>query len=141
MISIKYSPKGTPFLWAKTLHEELNIATPLDDWFPKMINVGFTKDQDYSYVTKVKDWAVNIDMAKHIAIIQKTARGKALREYLLYLDSKVKEGQLLTHQQISVLFDLCRVFGFSLSKNFYRKNTMKSLKKNMKDGGNIELEF
>jgi phage anti-repressor protein len=112
MITVKHSLKGTPFIWAKELHEELNITIPLKDWFIQMIDVGFTKDLDYSYIQKASDWAVNIDMVKHIAIIQKTARGKALREYLLYLDSKVKEGQLLNHQQISVLFDLCRVFGF-----------------------------
>lgn len=128
MIDIYHSKKGTPYVWASELHKELNIGIPLSQWFPRMIEYGFTKNQDYSQHNKIVklvqgeskmkyDWAVQIDMAKHIAMIQQTERGKALRYYLLNLDSKVQEGKLLNYQQISVLFDLCRVFGlFSIQE-------------------------
>lgn len=123
MIEVSYSKIGTPYVWASKLHQELNIGTPLSVWFPRMIEYGFIENQDFSQHNKnVKlvqggsnikhDWAVRIEMAKHIAMIQRTARGKAIREYLLNLDNKIQEGKLLNHQQISVLFDLCRVFGF-----------------------------
>lgn len=123
MIEIGYSKKGTPYVWASALHQELNIGIPLSMWFPRMIDYGFVENQDFSShhnfvmtannMKKQKfDWAVHIDMAKHIAMIQRTERGKALRQYLLNLDNKVQEGKLLDHQQLSVLFDLCRVFGF-----------------------------
>ena len=123
MIKIHYSKKGSPFVWASELHKELNIGTPLSMGFARMIEYGFVENKDFSRHNKIVmsanniektkyNWAVQVEMAKHIAMIQRTARGKAMREYLLNLDNKVQEGKLLNHQQLSVLFDLCRVFGF-----------------------------
>lgn len=123
MINVYYSKKGTPYVWASELHEELNISTRLSNWFPRMIEYGFVENKDYSQHNKsieleqggsnIKhDWAVSVDMAKHIAMLQRTEQGKAVREHLLNLDNKVQEGKLLNHQQLIVLFDLCRVIGF-----------------------------
>lgn len=128
MIEISYTKKRTPFVWASDLHKKLNIKTPLRIWFPRMIEYGFTVNEDYFGVDKnvraekggmqvKKDWAVHIEMTKHIAMIQRTSRGKALRDYLINLDNKVQKGTLLNHQQILALFDLCRVLGlFSIQK-------------------------
>ena len=127
-MNIYYTQKGTAYVWASELREELGIKTQLRTWFPRMIEYGFTENEDYYQTTKnvrlvqggfneVKDWAVNIEMAKHVAMIQRTEKGKALRKYLISLDTKVQEGDLLNRQQLSVLFDLCRVFGlFSVQK-------------------------
>lgn len=119
MIAVSYSKKGTPYVWASELRQKLNISESLITWFPRMIKYGFKENEDY-YKMSVRiengtiqiEWAVRIEMAKHIAMIQQTTRGKAIREYLLNLDNKVQEGQLLNHEQISVLFDLCNVLGF-----------------------------
>lgn len=53
-----------------------------------------------------------MDMAKHIAMIQKSPMGKQIRQYLMNLDKKVQDGAYLTHAQISVLFDLVKALGF-----------------------------
>lgn len=135
MISIHYTKKKTPYVWASELHKELNIKTPLRKWFPRMIDYGFIENEDYYQVDKnvrlvqggykIKhDWAVQLDMAKHIAMIQRTEKGKALRKYLIGLDKKVQEGLLLSKQQLSVLFELCEVFGYfsvqeKLEQNHY----------------------
>jgi len=119
MIKIRYSKKDTPYILASELHQKLNISESLITWFPRMIRYGFKENEDYYQMsiqiekgTIQLEWAVRIEMAKHIAMIQQTAKGKAIREYLLNLDNKVQEGKLLSHQQMSVLFDLCRVFAF-----------------------------
>ncbi|MBD1398295.1 antA/AntB antirepressor family protein [Pontibacter sp. JH31] len=123
MVNIHYSPKGTPYVWASDLHAHLEIDSPLSEWFSHILGYGFVLNEDYSYHPKQialpdgdynekKEWAVQLDMAKHIAMIQRTDKGKALRDYLLRLDSEVNEGARLNHLQISALFDLCKVMGF-----------------------------
>ncbi|MFC6998023.1 antA/AntB antirepressor family protein [Rufibacter roseus] len=123
MLEIHYSQKGTPFVWASNLHSELNIETPLRVWFPRMIDYGFELNQDYSehnleVVTSrggksiKRDWAVQLDMAKHIAMVQKSEMGKRVRQHLMDLDKKVQDGAYLTHAQISVLFDVVKALGF-----------------------------
>ena len=128
MIDIHKSKKGTSFVWASDLHKHLEIQTPLNQWFPRMIEYGFIKNQDYYQQNKIvelaqggskikHEWAVQVDMAKHIAMIQRTQKGKALREYLLSLDKKVQEGELLSRQQILALIEICKVLGlFSVQK-------------------------
>lgn len=128
MIEVHKSPKGTPYVLASDLHKELEIATRLSTWFPRMIEYGFEKSKDFHQLHKkeqlvqggfniVHDWAVQLDMAKHIAMIQRTQKGKALREYLLGLDKKVQEGELLSRKQILALIEICKVLGlFSVQK-------------------------
>lgn len=138
MIKINYSPKGTPFVWASDLHAQLAVGTPLSTWFPRMIEYGFEENLDYSRHNKfvesagsIKkaafDWAVQIDMAKHIAMMQRTKEGKAIREYLLGLDKKVAEGMLLTHAQMAALFDICRVMGFFSVQVFFENENFTNI--------------
>jgi phage anti-repressor protein len=94
-----------------------------------MIEYGFEEGKDYSLhknvqrvngiTNEVHDWAVQIDMAKNIAMIQRSDRGKAIREYLLNLDKRVQEGHLLNHAQISVLLEICKVLGFFTIQKFF----------------------
>ena len=127
MIDVYYNTKNEPFVFASELHKILNIATPLSIWFPRMIEYGFTEDVDYYSDNKIVssskkpvfDWAVTIDMAKNIAMIQRSKQGKEIRDYLLNLDKKVTEGEYLNHAQIMALFDICKVMGyFSVQKYF-----------------------
>jgi anti-repressor protein len=128
MIEIHKSKKGTPFVIASDLHRELEIGTPLAIWFPRMIEYGFTENIDYyQFNINVKleqggntvryDWSVHIEMAKHIAMIQRSTRGKALREYFLDLERKRNQGELLTREQIIALIEITNVLGlFSMQE-------------------------
>lgn len=122
-IRVYYSAKGTPYIWASALHQELEIKTPLSTWFPRMIEYGFVENEDYSQHDKkvqlaqggykIKhDWAVRLDMAKHIAMLQRTEKGRIIRQQLIDLDKKVNTGALLSHTQLSALFDLCKILGY-----------------------------
>jgi len=140
MIDVYYNLKNEPYVFASDLHKLLKIGTPLSKWFPRMIEYGFTENVDFfsddKYVDSannikkaVFDWAVTIDMAKNIAMIQRTATGKAIRDYLLNLDKKVTEGEYLNHAQIMALFDICKVMGyFSVQKFFENEHYEKVFK-------------
>lgn len=132
MIDVYYSSKGTPYVMASDLRELLGIKTELSKWMPRMIEYGFEENQDYSRADKyvestnsikkaVFDWMVTLDMAKHIAMMQRTPKGKEIRAYLLNLDNKVNEGELLNHGQIMALMDICKVMGYFSVQDFFEK--------------------
>lgn len=120
-ISVYYSKKGTPYVWANALHKQLGISDDLPSWFNSIIEYGFVENQDYSChhensltpnsLIKYK-WAVRLDMAKHIAMLQKSERGRAIRQQLVDLDKKVNTGEFLSHTQLSAIFDLCKILGY-----------------------------
>jgi len=121
MIDIHRSKKGTPFVWASHLHNFLEVSLPIQNWFPSIVEYGFTENEDFSFhrgVTKnssgefIDDWAVRLDMAKHAAMLQKNERGRLLRDYLVTLDNKVQAGEYLNHKQLIALLEICKVLGF-----------------------------
>ena len=79
---------------ARELHERLKINTRFNDWFPRMVEYGFSEGMDfYSKMSKTenggrpsKDYDISIDMAKQICMIQRTPEGKAVRQYLIDLE-------------------------------------------------------
>lgn len=142
MIDVIYSTDGKAFVIASSLRSLLEIKTPLSIWFPRMIDYGFVEGQDYLRLNnsvksangikkEVFDWYVTVDMAKHIAMIQRTPKGKAIREYLLSIEHRLSEGEFLNQAQFIALFDICKVMGFfSVQKFFELEHYDAFLKKN-----------
>jgi len=63
----------------RELHEKLGIRTEYKDWFPRMIEYGFEDGKDFSSFLSEstggrprKEHLLKFDMAKHIAMIQRT---------------------------------------------------------------------
>ena len=55
---------------------------------------------------------VHIDMAKYIALIHPTEKGKIVKQHLMSLNHMAQDGAYMNHRQILALFDLCRVLGY-----------------------------
>ena len=94
---------------ARELHEFLGIATQFSKWIQRMIDYGFVKDKDYVTVVKnvyredgrkmaqeQTDYMLSLNMAQHIAMVQRTDLGMIVREYLLWAEKKLRE---VTEQQ------------------------------------------
>lgn len=85
---------------ARELHEKLNAKTRFNDWFPRMVGYGFTEHEDFNLlkferveyegkrevVREVVDYAISIDMAKQICMIQRSEIGKKIRQYFIDLE-------------------------------------------------------
>ena len=85
----------TMMVSARDLHEKLNIGTQFNHWFPRMCEYGFIEGNDFwPKMTKTSetggrpatDYAISIDMAKEICMIQRTPEGKKVRLYLIDLE-------------------------------------------------------
>lgn len=99
LIKIDYTNEQ-PLVSARDLHEFLEIGARYNDWFPRMMEYGFTEGVDFNLLKNervqmegnravsrtVYDAALTIDMAKELCMIQRTEKGKQARQYFLQLE-------------------------------------------------------
>jgi anti-repressor protein len=83
-----------PSVSARELHEFLEVGTEFRHWFPRMTEYGFDESADYTPVIfdhpknkqPTTDFAVSIDMAKEICMLQRNEKGKEARQYFIQLE-------------------------------------------------------
>lgn len=87
---------------ARDLHSYLEIATPFTMWIERMFEYGFEENVDYqplnifvnSYInnggTNKTDYALVIDCAKEISMLQRTEKGRIARKYFISRDKKLR---------------------------------------------------
>lgn len=83
-----------PTVSGRSLHEELEVATLYKDWFPRICEYGFIEGIDYTPLNFEHpqnkqlfiDHQLTIDMAKEIAMLQRTEKGKEVRQYFLTIE-------------------------------------------------------
>lgn len=75
---------------ARALHEWLGVATRFDDWMRRIVrDYGFVEGEDFSsHLRKTlgrprKDYLLTLDVAKEVAMIGNTPKGKATRRYFI----------------------------------------------------------
>ena len=106
-------------LSARELHEFLEIETPFKKWFLRMTEYGFNQNFDYREVMDKNvqnpkggrpstDYEITLDMAKEIAMIQRSEKGKQIRQYFLELEKKWNSpeavmNRALEYQQLNEL--------------------------------------
>ena len=93
IINITLNDNHEPVVSGRQLHEALEVKTPYDKWFPRMTEYGFTENEDFSTFLsqstggrRATDHVIKLDMAKEIAMIQRTARGKKVRQYFIQVE-------------------------------------------------------
>lgn len=100
LINIKTSETGEPSVSGRELHEFLGVTTRYNDWFPRMVEYGFTEGKDFNLLKNEQvrfegnrevtreliDHLLTIDMAKEICMIQRTEVGKKARQYFIQVE-------------------------------------------------------
>ncbi|MCO7125079.1 antA/AntB antirepressor family protein [Sporolactobacillus shoreicorticis] len=97
LIPMHENESGDILISGRELHEFLEVGTRYDIWFERMADYGFVENQDFVAVdqkrttaqgnaTTFKDHHLKLDMAKEIAMIQRTEKGKMARQYFLKLE-------------------------------------------------------
>ena len=77
----------------RQLHMALDVKTKYEDWFPRMCTYGFTEGKDFFSKMREStggrpstDHLMTLSMAKEIAMLQRTERGKEVRRYFIQLE-------------------------------------------------------
>ncbi|HFI0423138.1 TPA: phage antirepressor KilAC domain-containing protein, partial [Streptococcus suis] len=96
IININVNDNQEPVVSGRQLHEALEVKTPYSMWFDRMVEYGFTENQDFLLNNFVKqtgrgghnkvDHVIKLDMAKEIAMIQRSDRGKQVRQYFIQIE-------------------------------------------------------
>lgn len=97
LINVTLNDNHEPVVSGRQLHETLGVKTRYNDWFNRMIEFGFTENEDYLAITQKRvtaqgnathqtDHIIKLDMAKEIAMIQRTDKGKEVRQYFIQIE-------------------------------------------------------
>ena len=102
IIKITTNENMEPVVSGRDLHEFLDVKTAYKDWFPRMTEYGFVEGVDFNPLIfeqvqiegnrevkrQVTDHAIKLDMAKELAMIQRTDRGKQARQYFIQIEKE-----------------------------------------------------
>jgi phage anti-repressor protein len=87
---------------ALSLYKSLEVKTPFSMWIGRKItDYGFKENVDFvTFLLEsgggrpLTDYILTVDMAKELAIVEKTEKGRLIRKYLIEVENKYKQ-QLL----------------------------------------------
>ncbi|HEM5363699.1 TPA: phage antirepressor KilAC domain-containing protein [Streptococcus suis] len=97
LINVNVNDNQEPVVSGRQLHEALGVNSNYTTWFDRMTEYGFTENEDYVLLSNFGnqtgrgghnkvDHIIKLDMAKEIAMIQRTDRGKQVRQYFIQIE-------------------------------------------------------
>lgn len=96
---------GNQVVSMKDLYTFLEVRENWTDWTKRMLGYGFDENIDYEAVsvfrhhpngiggTTVKDYALTLDCAKEIAMLQRSEKGKTARQYFIECEKQLRSGK------------------------------------------------
>ncbi len=101
LMKVNLSNNGRHTVSGRELHEYLEMKTPYHLWFYRMVKYGFLENQDYVLVEQIcttnnpknptttrTEHVLSLDMAKHIAMMQRNEKGKMVRDYFIAVERR-----------------------------------------------------
>lgn len=93
LLQVNFNESHEPVISGRELHEFLEVKTAYKDWFPRMCDYGFEEGTDFCSILSEStggrpstDHAIKLDMAKELAMLQRTERGKQARQYFIQVE-------------------------------------------------------
>ena len=99
LIKVHYDNADRPTVSGRELWEALEVETPYHKWMPRMCEYGFAENVDY-VVTDIfvpnsnggkqtrTDHQLTIPMAKELCMLQRTDKGKQMRQYFIAVEEQ-----------------------------------------------------
>lgn len=92
---------GELLVSARELHKGLNVSERFSSWFNRMLQYGFDENVDYVGCKvfntlanqELQDYALKLDMAKEICMVQRSEKGKQFRKYFIECEKQLREQQ------------------------------------------------
>ena len=95
---------GNQAVSARDLHKFLEITERFSSWFERMLQYGFVEKQDFTSAKsftlvnngaqrEIDDYALTLDCAKEISMIQRSKKGKEAREYFIECEKQLRSGK------------------------------------------------
>ena len=99
VIPVYETEDGKKVVIGRELHERIGLSERYSKWFERMSGYGFVNGTDYTPYQMVhpqnkqetENHVMSLDMAKHIAMMQRSERGFAIRQKLIDLEDTVSD--------------------------------------------------
>lgn len=98
MIQIHYDNADRPTVSGRELWEALEVKTDYPHWFERMTEYGFSEGKDYQTFLSDRsdgkagkprtDHQLTIPMAKELCMLQRTDKGKQMRQYFIAVEEQ-----------------------------------------------------
>lgn len=98
LIKVHYDSADRPTVSGRELYDALEVKTAYKDWFPRMCEYGFSEGKDYcSFLSDRSDGKagkprtdhqLTIPMAKELCMLQRTDKGKQMRQYFIAVEEQ-----------------------------------------------------
>ncbi|OLN21454.1 phage antirepressor Ant [Domibacillus antri] len=115
LIKTLQSENGDIIISGRVLHEFLEVKTPYTQWFDRMTTYGFEDNMDFVLVsqkcetnnprnpyTTVSDHHIKLDMAKEIAMIQRSEKGKQARQYFISIEKMWNSPEMIMKRALEI---------------------------------------
>lgn len=104
---------GRQAVSGRDLHAFLGLGRDYATWFKVMVEYGFIEGQDFTPIRGEStggrpstDHALTLDMAKELAMIQRTDRGKQARQYFIEVEKRALRAPALPQTYAEALREL-----------------------------------
>ncbi|NEZ80373.1 hypothetical protein EXM60_14595 [Clostridium botulinum] len=99
LIKITTNEEGSQIVSARELHEFLQVTERFSAWFDRYVQYDFEENIDYVGCKvfntlarqELQEYAVTIDMAKELCMLQRTKKGKQARQYFINVEKNYKK--------------------------------------------------
>ena len=106
LIKVTTNQQGVQVVSARDLHSYLEATERFSNWFDRQLQFGFEENQDYVGCKvfnalanqELTDYALTIDMAKEISMLQRSEKGKMARQYFIECERKLNQLTLPSYQ-------------------------------------------
>lgn len=95
LIKVNYDNADRPTVSGRELHEALEVETPYKKWFDRMTEYGFSENSDFWTILSestggrpATDHQLTIPMAKELCMLQRTEKGKQMRQYFIAVEEQ-----------------------------------------------------
>ena len=109
LIKVSENANGQTVVSARDLHLFLEATERFNNWFERQLQYGFVENQDFTSVKvltlvnngaerEVQDYALTLDCAKEISMVQRSEKGKQARLYFIECEKQLQSLALHSYQ-------------------------------------------
>jgi anti-repressor protein len=108
LIKVTANEKGAKIVSARELYDYLEVSERFSRFMDRNLEFGFEENIDYAPYQNVHpsnnqeflDYALTLDTAKEISMIQRSEKGKLARQYFIACEKKLQEIVPRTHLEV-----------------------------------------
>lgn len=104
---------GQRVVSARDLYNFLECTERFQSWFDRQLQYGFIENQDFTSVKtftlvnngadrEIQDYAITLDMAKEISMIQRSDKGKQARRYFIECEKRLQNLYSVQDKMIAI---------------------------------------